>query len=232
MKVIGAGFPRTGTMSMQAALTRLGYRCYHMQNVSREKGHVQAWTDLVKGRGIDWKKLFQDYQATVDAPACFYYAELLREFPDAKVVLTVRDSNRWYESIMTLFKTMKPLRPIGYAIPTLGRFIRLVDSLCDKFISPTRDRKAFIEGYERHILKVQETVPGDRLLVFRVKEGWEPLCAFLNCDIPKDTPFPHLNEGSTTLKTKFRENFLVKPARIAIIIAALLIIAVLIRGLI
>ncbi|MBU4009884.1 MAG: sulfotransferase, partial [Proteobacteria bacterium] len=209
---------------------RLGYNCYHMQVVSREKGHVQAWTDLVnEKKPMDWKKLFKNYQATVDAPACFYYAELLNEFPDAKVVLTVRDPDRWYQSIMTLFNTMKPLRSIGYIIPNLGRFIRLVDSLSDKFIAPARDRKSFIEGYERHIRKVQETVPSDRLLVFRVKEGWEPLCAFLNCEIPKDTPFPHLNEGGATLKTKFRENFLVKPVRIVLIIAALLIVAALVR---
>lgn len=229
MKVIGAGLPRTGTMSMQAALNQLGYSCYHMQNVPLEKGHLRAWNDLVTGAStMDWKSLFQGYQATVDAPACFYYEDLLREFPEAKVILAVRDPTRWYESIMTLLRTVKPLRPIGYLIPSLGQFIRLVDRLLDKFISPSRDKKSFLEGYERHIRKVKETVPSNRLLIFSVQEGWGPLCSFLGCDAPNDIPFPHLNEGGATLKKKFREFFPVGPVRVALIFTALLIVAALI----
>src|SRR3990172_8497366 len=91
MQVIGAGFGRTGTMSMQAALEILGFRCYHMKEVSEHAGHLQAWHQFVAGRvPMDWQTLFKDFEATVDFPGCIYYRELLREFPNAKVVLTIR----------------------------------------------------------------------------------------------------------------------------------------------
>src|SRR4029077_18449118 len=90
MQVIGAGFGRTGTMSMQAALELLGYRCYHMKEITERPGDLQAWHEFVSGRArMDWKPLFESYEATVDFPACIYYRELLQEFPDAKVVLNV-----------------------------------------------------------------------------------------------------------------------------------------------
>ena len=99
MQAIGAGLPRTGPMSMRAALNQLGYPCYHMQNVPRETGHLQAWDDAVTGRSpMDWQRLFQHYEAIVDAPGCFFYADLMRAYPEAKVVLTVRDPERWYTS--------------------------------------------------------------------------------------------------------------------------------------
>ena len=222
MKVIGAGLPRTGTMSVQAALKQLGYRCYHMQEVPREPGHLRAWNDAVSGRTtMDWHTLFRNYEATVDAPACFYYADLLRTFPGAKVILTVRDPERWYQSVMTLIRTTERLRPLRYLIPKLALFLRLGDSLNAKFFDGTQDKDRLIQAFNAHNAAVQHGVPQERLLVFRVQDGWEPLCAFLGCAVPQ-LPFPHLNEGDATLRERFRQVFLSGPLRNALLAAGLL----------
>lgn len=220
MQVIGAGLPRTGTMSMQAALNQLGYPCYHMQNVPREAGHLQAWDDAVTGRSpMDWQRLFQHYEAIVDAPGCFFYADLMRAYPEAKVVLTVRDPERWYTSMMTLWRTMERLRPLRFLIPKLGHFFRFVDHMSTRFLAGALDRETLIRLSNEHNAAVQQTVPTDRLLVFQVKDGWGPLCDFLGCEVP-DTPFPHLNEGDATLKARFREVFLACPLRTIALAAA------------
>lgn len=208
MQVIGAGFGRTGTMSMQAALNALGYRCYHMKEVPEQPGHLQAWHEFVSGRApMDWKTLFKDYEATVDFPACIFYEELLREFPDAKVVLNVRDPERWFDSFLTLQETTDSFRKFRF-IPKARRFLNFVDLLLPKVFGSPKDRATCIAVFNRHNQQVQERVPKDRLLVFRVDKGWEPLCAFLGCDVPRGIPFPHLNEGRATLEALAHERLI------------------------
>lgn len=225
MQVIGAGFGRTGTMSMQAALEILGYRCYHMKEVPEQPGHLQAWHEFVGGRApIDWKALFESYEATVDFPACVYYQELLREFPGARVVLNVRDPDRWFDSFLTLQQTTDRFRVFRF-IPRARRFLNFVDLLLPKVFNDPRDRDRCIEVFNRHNRAVQEHVPQDRLLVFQVQEGWGPLCKFLGCEVPEGIPFPHLNEGKETLEALARERLFgpwLRKAPIAIGIGALL----------
>jgi hypothetical protein len=205
MQVIGAGFGRTGTMSMQAALELLGYRCYHMKEITEHPGHLKAWHDFVSGAApMDWKTLFERYEATVDFPACIYYRELLREFPNAKVVLTVRDPERWFQSFLTLQQTTDRFRVFRF-VPRARRFLNFVDLLLGKVFDRPRDRDHCIQVFNRHNQEVQEQVPADRLLVFRVQEGWAPLCQFLGCEVPEGIPFPHLNEGKETLNALARE---------------------------
>lgn len=205
MRVIGAGFGRTGTMSMQAALEVLDYRCYHMKEVPETPGHLQAWHEFVAGRApMDWQALFADYEATVDFPACMYYQELLREFPDAKVVLNLRDAERWFNSFSTLQDTTDHFRKFRF-LPRARRFLDFVDLLLGSVFGNPRDREHCIDVFNRHNEAVQENVPADRLLVFRVQEGWELLCKFLGCEVPEGVPFPHLNEGKETLETLARE---------------------------
>lgn len=98
LQVIGAGFGRTGTASLKNALELLlGRRCYHMSEVLGQPGHVDHWLDVVAGKP-DWDAIFGDYVATVDFPASNYWRELADAFPDAKIVLSVRDPERWFES--------------------------------------------------------------------------------------------------------------------------------------
>ncbi|MEX2112008.1 MAG: sulfotransferase family protein [Pirellulales bacterium] len=226
MQVIGAGFGRTGTMSMQAALEILGYRCYHMKELTEHPGHLQAWHELVAERApMDWQALFQDFQATVDFPACAYYRELMQEFPDAKVVLNVRDSDRWFDSFQTLQQTTDRFRVFRF-IPRARRFLDFVDLLLPKVFTNPRDRARCIEVFQRHNREVQEHVPPDRLLVFQVQDGWEPLCKFLGRDVPAGILFPHLNEGSGTLERLARERLFgrwIRATKISAAAAALML---------
>jgi len=204
MKVIGAGLPRTGTMSTQAALNLLGYNCYHMQNVMKSKEHIKMWNDLIsEKKPMDWKRLFSKYQATVDAPACFFFDELLREFPDAKVVLTVRDPDRWYNSFSLLLKIASRFRKVSCFIPMLKNFMNMAYRMLDEYMPLSEIENDHVKYVEGHNNKVKSLVPSDKLLIFRVQEGWEPLCSFLNCEVPVGVPFPHLNEGGNTLKKMF-----------------------------
>lgn len=210
MQVIGAGYPRTGTLSTQAALNRLGLRCYHMAEVVAHEAHTNAWYEfLVERIPMDWAKLFAEYEATVDAPAAFFHRDVMAVFPGAKVLLNVRDPEKWFESFMTLAGVMAELAPHRSSNPRLDRWLSMTDALMrhtfgdavDAGGSP--DREAVIRVFEEHNRLVQAEVPAERLLVFRVQDGWAPLCAFLGRDVPTE-PFPHLNEGPDTVRPMLR----------------------------
>lgn len=206
MQVIGAGFGRTGTMSLQAALEMLGYHCYHMKEITKDPSHLPAWHAFVSGAApMDWKALFKDYEATVDFPASVYYRDLLHEFPDAKVVLTVRDPERWFQSFLTLQQTTDRFRVFRF-VPRVRRFLNFVDLLLGRIFDCPRDHDNCINVFNRHNQEVQEHVPADRLLVFQVQEGWGPLCKFLDREMPAGIPFPHLNEGKAALEKLAREH--------------------------
>ncbi len=99
MQVIGSGFGRTGTGSLKVALEQLGFGpCYHMDVVIKDPPRFEAWNKLTQGGSADWDAIFEGFESTVDFPACQYYKELMAAYPDAKVIHTVRDPQRWYES--------------------------------------------------------------------------------------------------------------------------------------
>jgi hypothetical protein len=97
IEVIGAGLGRTGTTSLKAALEELGFDpCY--EDLFGHPEHVQLWEAAARGQSVDWNELFGGYRVATDWPACLFYEELMHSYPDAKVILTLRDPNRWYES--------------------------------------------------------------------------------------------------------------------------------------
>lgn len=207
MRLIGAGFPRTGTFSTQAALIRLGLPCYHMFEVVCREEHTNAWYDfLARGRPMDWTTLFAEYDATVDAPAAFFWREILAAFPDAKVLLNVRDPQTWFESFMTLTAVMAEFAPHRESNPRLERWLSMVEAMRDRTFGEARERDALVAAFEEHNRRVREEVPPSRLLVFRVQDGWAPLCRFLGCEAPPE-PFPHLNEGPDTVRAGLRAAF-------------------------
>src|SRR5918911_5138613 len=110
MKVIGAGFGRTGTMSLKAALEEIGYGpCYHMIDLFEKPEHVPLWQAATRGELVDWQELFAGYQATVDWPGAAFYKELMQAYPVAKVLLSVRDPEKWYASTRnTIYATVNP----------------------------------------------------------------------------------------------------------------------------
>jgi hypothetical protein len=204
LQIIGAGFGRTGTLSMRAALEELGFApCYHMTEVFNHPEHVPYWETATRGETINWRELFKGYQAAVDWPACSFYKELMQVYPDAKVLLTVRDPEKWYESTYSTIyqlvnRTHSPSSRLllKLFLPNLHRTIPMTHKLIweGTFGGNFTDRHHAIEIFNQHIEEVKQYVPPKQLLVYNVKEGWEPLCTFLGVEIPRDKPFPHLND--------------------------------------
>ena len=194
---MGAGFGRTGTSSLKKALTQLGVgNVYHMFEVFQQPKHAQLWCM----EPPPWDEIFRGYSASLDWPAVNYYAELARLNPAAKVVLTVRDAEAWYDSThATLWQ--RHLERVAKG--TEGGAISDVVIWKDTFHGRFDDREYAIAVYHRHIDEVRRTIPKDRLLVYDVSDGWAPLCEFLDLPVP-DTPFPNFNSRET-----FKDNIAV-----------------------
>jgi hypothetical protein len=198
LAVIGAGFGRTGTMSLKIALERLGFGpCYHMTEMVNNPSHAGLWSAAGRGEPVDWAALFGRYRATVDWPACHYYRELMAAFPAAKVILTVRDSERWYDSVANTLYSLKTatdsyLAGRGQAgpRPPVVYQNRIWD---ETFSGRFTDRQYAIEVFQRHNREVMDYVPPDRLLVYELEQGWQPLCDLLGVQPPDET-FPHVND--------------------------------------
>jgi hypothetical protein len=195
LEVVGAGFGRTGTMSLKVALEELGFGpCYHMIEVFEHPEHVKRWEAAVRGEPVDWEELFHGYRATVDWPGAAFYRELTERYPEARVILTVRDPERWYESALNTIFNLQNVA--SSRAPQMAR-----DLASQKgFDGDVEDRRHMIEAFNRWNEGVKEFVPDDRLLVYEVKEGWDPLCAFLRVEAPKGKPFPHLNDSDSFRK--------------------------------
>ena len=205
IQVIGAGLGRTGTLSLKSALEDLGFgKCYHMVEVLARMDDARAWEAASRGEPVDWEKLFEGYRATVDWPGCSFYPELLRQYPEAKVILTVRDPEKWYDSARQTIFFVRHAFPgwTGLIFPRMRHFRRMLDRVIwdGMFRGRFEDRAAAIEVFNRHNEQVRREVPADRLLVYEVSQGWEPLCAFLGVPVPEGKPFPHLNDA-----VEFRE---------------------------
>ena len=204
MDVIGAGFGRTGTLSLKAALEQLGFGpCMHMLDVIGNPGRIAKWQGVVNGCPTDWESVLDGFTSAVDWPACTYYAQLAAAFPAAKVVLTVRPAEAWYKSMRdTIYAAYEAAAAgklgEGELPPASPDYARLIRQLVweQTFGGRFADRDHAIGVYQSHIAKVAETVPADRLLVFQVSQGWQPLASFLGVAAPSG-PFPKLNDSAT-----------------------------------
>lgn len=201
LRVIGAGFGRTGTLSLKTALQELGFgKCYHMVEILRNPSHMRRWAHIMRGGNADWRTLFNGYQSAVDWPVAAYYRELMDVYPDAKVILTVRDPDSWHRSIMTTFYQARRafVLRVTQAVPTLHQFLTAMECALWQGIFQNRleDKEHATRIFEDHIDEVKRVVPAERLLVFEAKQGWEPLCSFLNVPVPVDKPYPHKHKGT------------------------------------
>ena len=161
--------------------------------VGNHPDHLQLWTDAHKGVSIDWNYLFDGYQSSVDWPSCNLWREQAAHFPDAKILLSLRDPDSWYDSVMnTIYPSSSALvdseddnlRTFGnWAMDTIWKPI---------FDNKMEDRAHVIDVFNRHNQSVIDEVPADRLLVFEAKNGWKPLCDFLEVPIP-ETDYPRVN---------------------------------------
>ncbi len=181
---------------MKAALEQLGFGpCYHMVEVFDKPQHIALWQAATDGASIDWQEIFAGYEATVDWPGCTFYAQLMRAYPDAPVVLNVRDPERWYESVSKTIYQAGRLITGEAPSPHMQAHRHMIDTLIwnGTFGGRFEDKAHALSVFERHNAAVKAQVPPERLLVFDVKEGWEPLCRHLGVPVP-DQPFPHLND--------------------------------------
>lgn len=189
LAVIGAGFGRTGTESMKIALETLGLGpCHHMKEVLSNPGQLEIWRAIARGEKPDWDLAFAGYRSSVDWPSTFFWRELSRFYPQAKVILTVRSSESWYKSISsTIFEVLDASTdPDSIGLTLIAK--RVFHGRC-------RDRDHAIAVYEKNNSDVQAEFGPDRLLTYQLGDGWEPLCKFLDRPVPAE-PFPRSNSAS------------------------------------
>jgi hypothetical protein len=195
MDVIGAGFGRTGTLSLKVALEQLGFGpCMHMIPLLQDPETSALISKAVEGDVESLDVALDGYRATVDWPMAYFWRDLAERFPAAKVILTVRDPQKWYDSAdKTIHAAATAGRDSGFLDQDV---MRMVDGTVwdGTFGGRFADREHAIEVFEQHNAQVRREIPADRLLVFEVAQGWEPLCSFLGVPVP-ETPFPRLNDS-------------------------------------
>lgn len=193
LQVIGAGLGRTGTLTLKTALEKLGFGpCHHMLEVFANPQQVPFWNRAADGEDVEWEEVFGDYSASVDWPSAHFYAELADRYPDAKVILSSRDPQRWYESISeTILKSME-MMGLGQPFPDDHPFRFGGVIIAQKTFGFDFSEANVLAAFERHNAEVRRRIPAERLLVFEAAHGWEPLCAFLGVPVP-DEPFPRVN---------------------------------------
>jgi hypothetical protein len=200
IQFIGGGFGRTGSHSLAQALEILGFGpCYHMDAFQRHDEHLPFWQAALARKPVDWDALFQTYRSVVEWPAVAFLPQILSAFPRAKVILTLRDPESWYQSAREkIFKGLalgeRNPNPKNAARAAFNR--RLI--LKHTFAGKHKEKETAIQIYLDHIRMVRELVPAGRLLAFDVRAGWEPLCAFLGVPAPPHD-FPHQNERKAFL---------------------------------
>jgi hypothetical protein len=190
LKVVGAGLGRTGTHSLKIALERLlGAPCYHMVEVFQRPQDVPVCHDAAVGNPVDWQGVMSGYSAAVDWPAAAHWQNLSQAFPDAIIVLSERDADKWWESASaTIFAHIDEDPP-----EERRAWTKMVGAMMENtFTTDLKNPDAAKAAFQAHNAKVKAEAPKDRLLVWEATHGWEPLCAALKLEVPKD-PFPKAN---------------------------------------
>jgi hypothetical protein len=215
LKVLCLGLSRTGTSSLRQALLDLGISdVYHFTSiVSENPPDAFLWTKALEAKlnhsgpefgKEDWDALLGHCMAVSDHPCLTFADELLDMYPEPKIILTVRDNvDVWHQSVMDTIWRFVELRispdvsiwrKMWRRLLDRGPFDRMTElfhlnpeGMYWEF--PTRGKAFYLEHNE----KVKSKVEKERLLVFNVKEGWEPLCEFLGYEIP-GWEFPRVND--------------------------------------
>ena len=209
MKVICAGLSKTGTTCLAKALQVLGYNVYDFRE--HYKFHYQQWLDSFEtDRHPNFKEIYQGVDAVTDIPQAFWFEEISADFPEAKVILTVRDSEdawlkSWKENLQ-LNSEMKTFftKALFIIVPWMRPMERFIDTMHQAIYGSFNPEATALYRvkYRQHNEKVQAVIPAEKLLVFNVKQGWKPLCEFLGCNVPS-TPFPRLNVAHSDTKKVF-----------------------------
>jgi hypothetical protein len=206
LEIIGPGFGRTGTNSLKLALEYLGFGpCHHMFEVRDNPELLPDWEAAARGETVDWDNVFRGYRSQVDWPGARYWRELTRHFPEARVILSVRDPDAWFDSVQATIAPFVAARgthpsPHVNAIAEMG-YQAIVAQVFDNRMS---DRDHAIRVFRKHIAEVQSAIPPDRLLTFDLQEGWPPLCDFLEVEVP-GIPFPRTNSSKEFVDEEWKQ---------------------------
>jgi len=193
IQVFGAGVGRTGTYSLKLAINQLGLGpCHHMEEVLHQMPvQVPLWSAALSGRP-DWETIYGGYKSAVDWPTAGFFRELIAAYPSAKFVLTHRSPQNWADSFgATIYKLL-----VGRdaAPPEMKAWLETADRVIAKSGFPGGlDRGGLIRGFVAHNEAVKRAIPAGQLLVYEVKEGWGPLCKFLDVPVPSEA-FPRTND--------------------------------------
>lgn len=195
LEIIGAGLGRTGTYSLRLAIEQLGFApCFHMEEVAKNMPvQLPLWTAALDG-AADWNTIYAGYRSAVDWPTAAFYKELYAAYPEARFILGVRDPHTWAESFEATihrltFRTEDPPEAFREWLAMVRRVIARTPIPADT------DLEGLAAAFRAHTEAVKATIPADQLLVYDIKEGWAPLCAFLDRPVP-DAPFPRTNDRS------------------------------------
>jgi hypothetical protein len=196
LEVIGPGFGRTGTNSLKLALEHLGYGpCHHMFEVRDNPEQLPHWERAAAGAKMDWDAVFDGYRSQVDWPGARYWRELVAHYPKAKVVLSVRDPSEWHDSVQATI--LKFLAARGqHPTPHVNALCEMGHETVDMQVFGGRlaEGDHAVRVFNQHLADIRSTVQPDRLLVVSPRDGWEPLCRFLNVPVP-DMPYPKTNSS-------------------------------------
>jgi Sulfotransferase domain len=209
VKVIGAGFGRTGTMSLKAALEQLGANpCFHMIDIIRDPSNLHYWKAAAEGEKVDWEEALDGWEASVDWPGCTFYKEHMETWPDAPVLLSVRDPEAWYRSTSNSIHAAKEMAMRGELTPPeenppSPEVMQMINGLIwqGTFHGRFQEKDYALKVYDDHIEDVKRSVPADKLVIYEIGQGWGPLADMLGVEAP-DAPFPHLNDTES-----FRQMF-------------------------
>lgn len=199
LAVIGAGFGRTGTYSLNLALEILGLGpCHHMADVQQSDQQKAFFRAAGRGEPVDWDQVYAGFNSAVDWPTCHFWRELAAYYPKAKIILTTRDPAQWFESASkTIFNTMSDdANPETFGVAVIRKQV---------FSDRIGDKSHVMKVIADHNKAVVDTIPPERLLVYQVSEGWPRLCAFLGVPVPAE-PFPLTNTTD-----EFRNRVLSRP---------------------
>ena len=194
LEIIGAGFGRTGTSSLRAALEHLGFGpCHHMYEVRDHPEQLVDWEAAARGEAVDWDRVFRGYRSQTDWPGARYWRELARHFPTARVILSVRDPDSWFESVQATINPFLAARG-SHRSPHLNAMAEMgyQTIALQVFDGRLAERDHALRVFKEHVAAVRSEIAADRLLTFDPRDGWRPLCDFLEVEVP-GIPFPWVN---------------------------------------
>lgn len=245
MRVISVGICRTGTLSMREAFRHLGYpNPYHFCSVLANVQDADIWAPILRAKLREPEKLIPREEldqvlghcgAVTDTPCAVLWRDLVAAYPEAKVVLVERDEERWLKSISTLLEGF--LNPLVYVLMYtephwFGRIFDLGFLWAKIWFGTTSlsgAKRNAIPCYRKHNAAIRAAVPKERLLVYELGSGWEPLCKFLGKEVPKDVDFPHVNEAEV-LQSAFEVVFTKAIKRSARNVSVIVAVAAVVAG--